>query len=438
MSKKKTDSGKAASNDNSQSTWVVATGTKIKLAQPMADKLTARLVADRYKVLHPGTDQLPTVLDTRRIQMIVNPKGEGVVKTNFIDSVQGLADIFEEMFLGKSYGEIADNVDALGEESKLPVVPPNSSAAAPNKSDFGSDSIAENEKSVSHHPNSGKEIVRAPTQYPLIIGALSISLLGAILFGIYYRNQCQRLVNEIAGLTTLVKQVPDPTKLPSKRSYVSNYLHHADPTIFYGSLDGVYDVARVNFCKRAEYDETAFTQEVGGSQFSFDMLINNGGFVRETLIPLMEEGLRRGVRYRLVLTDYRTSNRWSDLFRKEVGDKTEDSHREPSKDNHQKLHEFLERVNGDKASNPNTQFTGSVVVKWNQKFLFNTMWIRDGGGDEAIAHLGMHFYRGKNSWPSIRVSKKTAPDMVRSVEQEFRMLFDEALDFDAVPLPDFE
>ena len=103
--------------------------------------------------------------------------------------------------------------------------------------------------------------------------------------------------------------------LPQESGFLGRYLAGFDSSIFYKVEDGGYEVARVLPNNAALYNETEFDRELDETVSSFDILANTAGVVRERWLPIIEHGLRRGVNYRIILSDYRVANTNLDAFR---------------------------------------------------------------------------------------------------------------------------
>ncbi len=216
---------------------------------------------------------------------------------------------------------------------------------------------------------------------------------------------------------------------------LSNDLATHAPDVFYGRPGMPYEFSRVIPRNSSLKGETNFVKELDDTIYSFDMLANTAGVVREQWLPIIEEGLRRGVDYRIILSDYRESNHRFEDFSKSVNEQTVLLSRGASIEHHKQLEELLERINADEAKGKDREFRGTLQVKWNPRVLLYTMWIRDAREKDALAHLGVHFYQGKNQWPNFRFSKEVAPDMVENMVTEFEVAWQSSLDYGELPFP---
>lgn len=216
---------------------------------------------------------------------------------------------------------------------------------------------------------------------------------------------------------------------------LSDDLANHAPDVFYGRTNTPYEFGRVIPRNASLRDETNFVKELGDTVYSFDMLANTAGVVREQWLPIIEEGLRRGVDYRIILSDYRESNHRFEDFSKSVNEQTVLLSRGASIEHHKQLEALLERIKADEAKGKDRTFRGTLQVKWNPRVLLYTMWIRDAREKDALAHLGVHFYQGKNQWPNFRFSKEVAPDMVENMVTEFEEAWQSSLDYGDLPFP---
>jgi len=66
--------------------------------------------------------------------------------------------------------------------------------------------------------------------------------------------------------------------------------------------------------------------------------------------------------------------------------------------------------------------------RWNVNPLFYTSWIRDWGTQEAIGHLGVHFYRGQEYFPNFRVSMRDGGRTLTNMQTEFEKAWADAVE----------
>ncbi|MEP3480859.1 MAG: hypothetical protein ABJZ55_16545 [Fuerstiella sp.] len=187
------------------------------------------------------------------------------------------------------------------------------------------------------------------------------------------------------------------------------------------------------------HSQTDFSAELIETQTSFDLLANNAGIIKHYWDKAIRDGLERGVRFRIVLSDYRAPASPGEISRFQIlaadvdAADTETSQREVAKT----THESLDRLLGDIAldsqlSKP--KYSGSLEIRWNQKFLFNTLWLRDAHTDFGFGHIGIHFRQGKSKWPNFRFSKSEAPELLENSQKEFELIWKEAVRYESVPL----
>lgn len=201
---------------------------------------------------------------------------------------------------------------------------------------------------------------------------------------------------------------------------VSQLLHENDPAVFYGSKTGLYDVVRVMPNQATLLGGTDFGADLDGAKQSFDLFANTAGLVVNSWRGKFVEALRRGVKIRIVLSDYSDKNAMHfDTFANAIGEPPEAS-RGACADIHRKLRAMIKQCETE-------QLKGTLEVRWNRKPLLYTCWVRDSSTDSAVGHLGVHVYRGKPEWPSFRVSK-TCPDLVKSLADEFQAIWAAAAD----------
>ncbi len=395
----------AGTNDTNESgdPWKESQGNKTKLRRDLATKLKPARVEDRWNQKSHSLP-LPNQLKEGSLNSICTPGREGVQQSSFTEKVRALAELFIEDFADETYGDVADNPEALDEvcrNTKIIV------SAAATSDPVAQSTTASNAASTTFSQR------------------FQLGILSGIVIGVLFTS--------VAWLTLAPSVNPVDAMMPTDQLGLSELAVAVDPSVFYGASKGLYNVARVNHNKAAEYTETDFVTEVKSARSRFDFLANNAGVVNEVLLTPIEEGLQRGVQYRLVLSDYRQDNEKIRLLRESMGLRDEEILAAPARSVHDKLAEFINRIHQDKSTNPQSKYIGDIELRWNTKFLFNTMWIRDSGQEDAVAHVGLHFHRPKDNWPSIRVSRRIAPEMIANVEQEFGFIFNNALPMDAIP-----
>jgi hypothetical protein len=243
----------------------------------------------------------------------------------------------------------------------------------------------------------------------------------------------------------VVTRVPSSPNAHSAASYnapgqlkdLSSLSHHLtdfDPAIFNGKGDeGVYELARLIPDRPTLRGETSFTEDVKTTVHSFDMLANTAGVIREEWLPVVIDGLRRGVHYRLILSDYRKSNPHFDAFSHAVGEDGTLAARGALHEHHRQLAALFNRLEADSERGSEREFRGKLQVRWNPELLLYTMWLRDPATPDGVAHLGIHFYQGKDKWPYLRASRRSAPATLDNMIVEFETAWDRSLPFETIP-----
>lgn len=204
---------------------------------------------------------------------------------------------------------------------------------------------------------------------------------------------------------------------PSQRSSMhGRFLAFHDPVVFNSSTDGRYQIVRVLANRDALVRNTNFPEELGATQETLDILVNNAAYVRTAQAENIRNLLRRGVRLRLILLDYTVKGDSFEAFHRATGISVAGT-REESRE----MRAYLMRLQQEIASQPG-QFRGSLEFRWNPRPLFYTMWIRDwraGGHPNELGHLSVHFYRGETQWPVFRTSSTDGLALIDNMHEEF-------------------
>ncbi len=205
---------------------------------------------------------------------------------------------------------------------------------------------------------------------------------------------------------------------PELRSqYHSRYLAFDDPKVFNSAKDGQYSVVRVLPDSGALRQETNLNAEFAATQFSLDLFANTAQNVHDQLAKTLETIIRTGAKVRFILWDYTPQNKaFYDAFQFAINQNPEEP-RAAVKRVRRDLEQLQKQVAEQRAV-----YKGSFELRWNEKPLFYTMWIRD--WDErnrtnALGHLGVHFYRDQAYWPSFRVSAEDGGDLLDNMHREF-------------------
>lgn len=205
---------------------------------------------------------------------------------------------------------------------------------------------------------------------------------------------------------------------PELRSYYhSKYLAFHDPAAFNSARDGNYSVARVLASLGILRQDTNLNAEFAATQFSLDLLANNAQNIHDQLAETLKEAIERGAKVRFILWDYTAQNKASyDAFHYAIEQKPGESQQAA-----ERTRAEFELLQSEVASDRAT-YKGTFELRWNEKPLFYTMWIRDWdkrNRKNALGHLGVHFYRGQTYWPSFRVSALDGSELLDNMHLEF-------------------
>lgn len=203
--------------------------------------------------------------------------------------------------------------------------------------------------------------------------------------------------------------------------YHSRYLTFHDPIAFSYAINGQYSSARV-LPDRAAFKDTNLSEEIGATQSTFDMLANNAQFIRVDHFESLRNIIKRGGRLRIILWDYSQANKSYDPFHDAIAEGTTGQRGSTeARAGGRMIHDVLEQLRRDVEVDRKT-YLGSFEYRINPQMLFYTMWIRDWneqGNMNALGHLGVHFYRGQQYWPSIRVSMRNGKELLNNMHKEF-------------------
>ena len=199
-----------------------------------------------------------------------------------------------------------------------------------------------------------------------------------------------------------------------RRALLSMFLAFDDPIAFNHSRNGQYELARAIDNLATLRHDTNLSEEIAHTTSTFDMLANNAQYIRLEQAENIMNIVRRGGRVRVILWDYSETNRPGyDAFCRAIKQNPEET-REGARNVDAELSRLQDRIRNDRNTYP-----GSFDVRWNEKPLLYTMWIRDWNSDNALAHLGVHFYQGQDSWPAFRVTRRSGPQLLQNMHAEF-------------------
>lgn len=215
---------------------------------------------------------------------------------------------------------------------------------------------------------------------------------------------------------------------PEGITFLSALFHRYDPAVFPLPEGSDYEFARLVPDRTALRTTTDLVAELRGTQQSFDLHTNVGGAFVDQL-PLIEEGVKRGVRCRLIFSDYRPTNNRLGPFLEDVNEGGAAPAREVLRLHHQHLDDAIQRLKAAGGAAP-----GSLEVRWNRKLLLYGLWLRDRELESALAHLEVFLYRGKPAWPCLRTSRTMAPELMQNLAEEFEFAWKAADPYEAIPL----
>lgn len=210
---------------------------------------------------------------------------------------------------------------------------------------------------------------------------------------------------------------------------LSNLLAEYEPAIFNGSQEGTYYLGRVIPNTSSLYRDTNFGQELDDIHDSFDMLANTGNFATNFYYNNIIKAVERGVNFRFILSDYRKTNSNYYSFSSAVGEYSADEPYGASLNAHKRLNETIELIASDKR-----RFPGSITIRWNDRPILYTLWIRDRASQSRIAHIGVHLYEGKDEWPYFRLSNKTSGTLINTLTLEFDNVLNNSFDYNIIKL----
>jgi hypothetical protein len=232
-----------------------------------------------------------------------------------------------------------------------------------------------------------------------------------------FRNRVRQGIGIAAALAVaLIVFTVIAAYTPAMRSwFLSAFLSLHDPKIFNNRPKEGYELARIVPTRDALRAETKLSDELLGTQKTLDLLVNNAAIIHYDHMQNLRELLKRGVRIRVILWDYSDRTRAQyDAFCHAIKQNPE-GNRGDALDTYQDLERMRAAVLADRKSYP-----GSLDFRWNSKPLFYTMWLRDAALKEnAIGHLSVHFYRGQEYFPSLRVTHRDGTRMLENMRKEF-------------------
>ncbi len=82
--------------------------------------------------------------------------------------------------------------------------------------------------------------------------------------------------------------------------------------------------------------------------------------------------------------------------------------------------------------NDKTKYPGSFEFKWNKRAVALHDVDERLGEPHAIGHLGVHFYRGQEYFPSFRVSMLDGAKTLRNMHEEFEQAWKDGIEMEPV------
>lgn len=213
--------------------------------------------------------------------------------------------------------------------------------------------------------------------------------------------------------------------VPVQKWTISRLLPWYDGTVFQHSRTGHYDFCRL-IPKNSDLRETTdFKVELNSTVKSFDVLANTGEIFRN-FKKEFEDMASRKVRIRIILSDTSEANQANfESFARAVDEKDMgESYSEARNIRHiiQGIVDDIERAYPGEAKD-------LIQVRLNRKPLLYTMWVRDFGHPNSLAHLSVHYYETRGAWPCFRFSPKTGAEMLVNLDAQFDKAWRDAVPY---------
>lgn len=192
---------------------------------------------------------------------------------------------------------------------------------------------------------------------------------------------------------------------------VISTLTRIDPWVFADSRTGDYEIGRLVPDRAALASDTSIANEINRTERTLDFFANNAGVVVRDHLRSFEDALKRGVKMRFILNNYGPTNKSNfDAFALGIDEKPDEVRATA-----EQIHKMLAELQG--------RFPTLVELRWTDRPILYTSWVRDARTVNELVHIGLHFYRGKTSWPSIRFSQASAPAMAENTRDDFDHLW---------------
>jgi len=206
---------------------------------------------------------------------------------------------------------------------------------------------------------------------------------------------------------------------------LSSILLMADDSVFRESQNGKYEIVRFLSGGKDLAANTQIATDMRLSQRSFDLMANQGFFLKDQ-IKTLEELLSKGVLIRIILIDHTEPNIANTRSFYSATENTSDVAR---LDNTVLTALGYERNLWTYFEPLQKRYPGLLQIRFSRKQLLYTMWIRDAKSESHRAcHLGVQFYGGNESNPYFRGSSNTGKALVDSLSKQFELLWSQGIE----------
>ena len=205
---------------------------------------------------------------------------------------------------------------------------------------------------------------------------------------------------------------------PPSGEALSRFLAKRDPNVFFGAKDGRYKLARVVADRSDLETNTRLSETIDNTEMTFDLLVISGG-VFQHFQSDFERAIERGVRVRIIAQDPGSATK---MFYDAIYSAPRDS--SPNGERAQAL-ATLNAVSNLKAKieSNRDRFKGSLELRWMQKPLFYSIWLKDAADRKrAVGHISVFSYRSPTWDPCFRVGYDGF-ELVNGLREEFEGLW---------------
>jgi len=193
-------------------------------------------------------------------------------------------------------------------------------------------------------------------------------------------------------------------------------VERTDPAAFSRGEGGIYQIARALPDRKTLVSESDMVDTIRQTRETFDAFALTGSvFFNNT--EALNDGLRRGVQFRILLLDHSEANRTNvECYFQHCA--INSNGLEWSRENANQGYAVFRRMRrGSKASQ-----TGSIEVRWWRGPFLNSFWVRDSGTTNALGHAELTYYGDVNLNPSVRFGN-LSPRMIGSLQEQFNYLW---------------